>query len=163
MTHSWACCYPGHDGQSRNWVNYKELFPNWGEVVFVVKHLPKHFCFSDSIFFLGDNKNISWKPILSTSSFCIQVLLLQSQIYFLLYYFFLFFIFCLCAFSRASPVAYGGSQARGPVRSVATSLHHSHSNGRSETCLWPIPQLKATPDPHPTERGQGVNPQPHGS
>ena len=42
--------------------------------------------------------------------------------------------FCLF---RATPKAYGGSQARGP----ATGQHHSHSNARSEPCLWPTPQL----------------------
>ena len=39
--------------------------------------------------------------------------------------FFFFFVFCLL---RATPTAYGGSQARGPVGALATSLHHSHSN-----------------------------------
>ena len=29
---------------------------------------------------------------------------------------------------RAVPVAYGGSQARGPIGAVAAGLHHSHSN-----------------------------------
>ena len=29
--------------------------------------------------------------------------------------------------------------------------------------LPPTPQLTATPDPEPTEQGQGLNPQPHGS
>ena len=28
---------------------------------------------------------------------------------------------------RAVPVAYGGSQARGRIRAVATGLHHSHA------------------------------------
>ena len=59
---------------------------------------------------------------------------------------FLFF-FCLFAFSRAAPLAYGGSQARGQIRAVSTSLRHSHSNVRSEPHLWPTPQLTATPDP----------------
>ena len=36
----------------------------------------------------------------------------QDIIYFIL---FLFFIFCLFAISWAAPVAYGGSQARGPI------------------------------------------------
>ena len=36
---------------------------------------------------------------------------------------------------RAAPVAYGGSQARGPSGVVATSLHHSHSNTGSEPHL----------------------------
>ena len=51
--------------------------------------------------------------------------------------------FFLFAFSRATPMAYGGSQARGPI----TSLHQSHSNEGCELCLRPIPQLMATPDP----------------
>ena len=33
----------------------------------------------------------------------------------------------------------------------------------AEPRLQPTPQLTATPDPQPTERGQGANPQPHGS
>ena len=40
--------------------------------------------------------------------------------------------FCLF---RASPEAYGGSQARGRIGAVATGLCHSHSNIRSELCL----------------------------
>ena len=64
---------------------------------------------------------------------------------------------------RAAPTAYGGSQARGPIRAVATSLHHGHSNSGSELRLRPTPQFIAMPDPQPTERGQGSNPQPCGS
>ena len=78
--------------------------------------------------------------------------------------FFVFiFVFYLFAFSRAALTAHGGSQARGLIRAVATSLHHSHSNARSELRLQPTPQLTAMPDPQPTEQGQGSNPQPHGS
>ena len=40
--------------------------------------------------------------------------------------------FCFC-FLRATPVAYGGSQARGLIGAVAAGLHHSHSNARSLT------------------------------
>ena len=35
-------------------------------------------------------------------------------------------------FFRATPEAYGGSQARGPIRAIAASLCLSHSNARSE-------------------------------
>ena len=49
---------------------------------------------------------------------------------------------CLCLF-RATPTAYGGSQARGPIGAVAAGLHHSQSNARSEPCLPPTPQLTA--------------------
>ena len=48
---------------------------------------------------------------------------------------------------RAIPAVYGGSQARGPIRALAASLYHSHSNARSEPCLPSTPQLTATPDP----------------
>ena len=74
-----------------------------------------------------------------------------------------FFFFCLFAFSRATPVAYGGSQIRGLIGAVATGLCHSHSNVGSEPLLWPTPQLTATPGPQPTEWGQGSNPHPHRS
>ena len=53
---------------------------------------------------------------------------------------------CVCLF-RATPAAYGSSQARGQIRAVTTSLHHSHSNSGSELCLPLTPQLTATPDP----------------
>ena len=46
--------------------------------------------------------------------------------------FFFFRSFCL---SRATPAAYGGSQARGLIRAVAAGLHHSHSNTGSEPRL----------------------------
>ena len=65
-----------------------------------------------------------------------------------LYFFFLFFLFfCLFAFSRAAPVAYGGSQARGLIGAVAAGLCQSHSNAGSQPRLQPTPQLMATPDP----------------
>ena len=53
---------------------------------------------------------------------------------------FFFFLF----FFRAAPAAHGDSQARGPIRAgptPAASLHHSHSNIRSELCLPPTAQL----------------------
>ena len=69
--------------------------------------------------------------------------------------------FCLY---RAAPAAYGSSQDRGQIRAAAAGIHHSHSHSHkgSEPCLRPTPQLMATPDPRPTERGQGWNPQPRG-
>ena len=102
------------------------------------------------------------------STFCPKHHLLQSQhfvaektymrgkiLFFYFYFFFLLF--------RATPVAQGGPQAKDPIRATAASLHHSHSNARPELHLRPTPQLTATPDPKPTERGQGSNLQPHGS
>ena len=57
------------------------------------------------------------------------------------------FFFFFGLFSRATPAAYGGSQARGQIAPVAAGLHHSHRNARSEPCLRPTPQLMAMPDP----------------
>ena len=54
------------------------------------------------------------------------------------------------------PAAWGTSQARGQTGATAVSLHHSHSNTGS------TPQLMATPDPIPIDRGQGPNLCPHG-
>ena len=72
---------------------------------------------------------------------------------------FLFFVFVFLF--RADLVAYGGSQARGPIGAVAAGLHQGHSKAGSEPHLQPTPQLMAMPDPQPTEQGQGSNPQPH--
>ena len=47
----------------------------------------------------------------------------------------LFFFFGLFAISWAAPAAYGGSQARGLIGAVATSLRQSHSNAGSEPRL----------------------------
>ena len=62
-------------------------------------------------------------------------------------YFIYLFIYCLFAISWAAPAAYGGSQARGLIGAVATGLHLSHSNARSEPRLQPTPQVTETPDP----------------
>ena len=48
--------------------------------------------------------------------------------------FFLFF----CLF-RATPAAYGDSQAGGRVGAVAAGLYHSHSNAGSDPPLHPTP------------------------
>ena len=59
------------------------------------------------------------------------------------------FWFCCVFFLlfRATPMAYGGSQARGQIGATAPSLCHSHSNTGSELHLWCAPQLMAIPDP----------------
>ena len=46
-------------------------------------------------------------------------------------------------------MSYGGSQARGRIRSTAASLNHSHSKAGSELHLQPTPQLMATPNLNP--------------
>ena len=62
----------------------------------------------------------------------------------------LFFFF----FFRATIVANGISQARGPIRATAASLCHSHSNAGSELCLQPTPQRKAILDPQPLSKAR---------
>ena len=42
---------------------------------------------------------------------------------------------CVCGLFRATPAAYGSSQARGGTRAIAASLHHSYSNTGSELRL----------------------------
>ena len=63
-----------------------------------------------------------------------------------LFYVFNFYFFCLMLF-RAALVAYGGSQARGLIGAVATSLPQSHSNAGSKPRLQPTPVLTAILDP----------------
>ena len=57
------------------------------------------------------------------------------------------FIYLFILLFGATPMAYGGSQARGLIGAIAVSLGHSHSKARSEQCLQPTPQLMATQDP----------------
>ena len=46
-----------------------------------------------------------------------------------------FFVVVVFAFSRATPTAYGDSQARGPIGAEATGLFQSHSNtNQSRVC-----------------------------
>ena len=72
-------------------------------------------------------------------------------------------LFYLLLFFRAAPTEYGGAQARGLIGAAAAGLWHSQSNSGPKPHLQLTPQLMATPDPQPKERGQGSNPQPHGS
>ena len=65
-----------------------------------------------------------------------------------------FFFFFFFGIFRALSIAYGGSQARGQIGTVATGLHRSHSNARSELPLWPTPQLTATPDLNPLSKAK---------
>ena len=58
----------------------------------------------------------------------------------------IFYFMYLCSLSRATPTAYGSSQARGWIGAVATELCHNHSNIRSKPRLRPAPQLMATWD-----------------
>ena len=61
-----------------------------------------------------------------------------------LFFVFVFLSFCLF---RATPAAYGGSQARGLIGAVAAGLCQSHSNTGSKLRLQLTPQLMAMLDP----------------
>ena len=65
-----------------------------------------------------------------------------NQKIFILFY----FIFVFLPFLGPLPAAYEGSQARGLIGALATSLYHSHSHSGSEQRLQPTPQLTVTPD-----------------
>ena len=49
--------------------------------------------------------------------------------------FLFFFVFFFLSFPRATPAAYGGSQARGLIGAVVTGLCQSHSNSGSKPPL----------------------------
>ena len=71
-----------------------------------------------------------------------------------------FLFVCFDFLVALSAMAYGDSQARGPIGAVAAGLHHSNTS--SEPRLWPTPQLTAIPDPQSTEQGQRSNLRPCG-
>ena len=62
-------------------------------------------------------------------------------------YLLLNFYFLSFGLVRATPLAYGGSQARGQIRGAVAGLCHSNSTAGSEPNLRPTPELMATPDP----------------
>jgi len=76
------------------------------------------------------------------SSLCYRAHLCCLSIFFLSFV----VVVVVVAISWAAPAAYGGSQARGRIRAVATSLRQSHSNVGSEPRLQPTLQLTATLD-----------------
>ena len=57
----------------------------------------------------------------------------------------------------AVPVTYGNSQAKGWIGAAAEAYSTSQGNTGSKPHLWSTPYLAATPDPKPTEWGQGSN------
>ena len=58
-----------------------------------------------------------------------------------------FVVVLFLSFFRGASTAHGGSQDRGQIGAVATSLCHSHSNARSEPHLQATPQCMVMPDP----------------
>ena len=55
-------------------------------------------------------------------------------------------------------MAHGGPQARGLIRDVATVLHQSHSNVRSEPCLQTTPQLHSNTGSSIHQARPGIKP-----
>ena len=53
------------------------------------------------------------------------------------FFFVCLFVFCFLFLFTATTMVYGSSQKRGQIGAAAASLHHSHSNNRSEPYLWP--------------------------
>ena len=71
------------------------------------------------------------------------------------------YLFLSLFFFKATPAAYGNSQARGRIRAAAAGLLHSYRSAGSKLHLQPTPQLTAIPN-QPTEQGQGSNLRPCG-
>ena len=82
---------------------------------------------------------------MSHSKHHIQVKLITLMLLFVGSFLHSFFFFP--SFFRATPTAYGGSQARGLIGAAPTGHSHSHSNVGSEPPLQPTPQVMATLDP----------------
>ena len=69
----------------------------------------------------------SWRP---RNCICVHCSLLLASWSHGLCYIFFFLSFWFFFLFRAAPAAYGGSQARGQIRTVVAGLHRSHSNAR---------------------------------
>ena len=79
---------------------------------------------------------------------------ISIQAGFLLFYYYYYLFFVFSPF-RASPVAYAGSKVRGLIGAVAPI--------RSKLYLRPTTTAHSNARSLTNERGQGSNPQPHGS
>ena len=71
----------------------------------------------------------------------INIYIYKYLIYIYIYINILFIYIYIYIYFRVTLLAYGCSQARGPIGTVTASLCQSHSNGESKPCLWPTPQL----------------------
>ena len=92
------------------------------------------------------------KLIMPVQKYCFQINK-SSKSLFILFFFFFFFFFqgYTCGIWKFS--------GQGSNRNYSC---HSHSSRGSKPYLQPRSQLMATPDSQPIERGQGLNPHPHG-
>ena len=57
---------------------------------------------------------------------------------------------------------YGSSQAKGWISPITASLRHSHTATWDLSPVWTFNAAHATLALQPTDRGQGLNPHPHG-
>ena len=70
-----------------------------------------------------------------------------SRVYSVFLFLFFLGVVVVVLLFRAAPVAYGSSEARGPVGATAVGLSHNQSNSGSKQHLQPTPQLKVTLHP----------------
>ena len=89
--------------------------------------------FESQTFFYSASPLVIGKLLVSTVTFFFVVLVFCLLVWFL--FFWSFGFFCLFAFSRAAPSAFGDSQARGLIRGLAPGLNQSHNNAGYEPCL----------------------------
>ena len=89
----------------------------------------------------GSNKtgSLATRPPRSSCHYFLHALYIYAAVW-------ISFFFCLLSFFRATPAAYGGSQARGRTAAATASRYHSHSNAGSKPHLQATPQFTATPD-----------------
>ena len=99
------------------------LVPSW--IRSPLSHYRNSYFHSSLYYFLP---SAFWEVLFALSFLFIQVIDLR-------FFFFLFLAFWLFVFSRAAPLAYGGSQARGLIEAVASGLRQSHSSAGSELHL----------------------------
>ena len=109
---------------------------------FAVRKVRRLHCDLDlwvSVGFWDQSLGITWKLVRNAHSQAapqthwvrnVRVGLVVCDL-FIIYFILFYFIF------RAAPAADGGSQARGQIRAMATSLYHSHSNAGSTACRNP--------------------------
>ena len=109
------------------WITPK-LLPLW------IRYLKSSVCFMSLWYYWPFQSIFVWKGQKDVVfAFC-----------FLFFGFFCLFFVLLSL--RATPVAYGGSQARGQIGAIVDGLFHSHSNAGSEAHLT-YTQLTTVPDP----------------
>ena len=146
--HSNLCLHQGHSNGNRKYESDEDSLGSVGRVMRPQQSLPwlLHSCLLQALF-LPLPYVTSLLPAQAPPHLLMEDFLQRSQSPLqILFFFFFFFFFFFCIF-RATPVAYGGSQAKGPIGATAASLYHCHSNMGSKPRLQPTLQLTATLGP----------------